>query len=418
MTKAIPAGTRHAADLRGLNQLAVDAVAGTADLVEAMHAAITHLPAAIGRRAPAQTSGLTHWIYDRIRGTTRKLGSGVDASLSLLAPLLGNHDQGNEREAVLAAMNGVLGDHLEASDNPLAITMGFRRAGHELPMARKALAAAIPDAQGRIVVLLHGLCMNDRQWRAHGHDHGAMLARDLDATAVYLRYNSGRHISSNGRDFDRAMERLLQAWPVPVERIELLCHSMGGLVARSACHHASEAGHAWIGSLSDIVFLGTPHHGAPLERAGRWIDRLIGVSPYSAPFARLGKLRSAGIQDLRHGNLRDEDWRNTGNHHGDTRTPLSLPQHVRCHAIAASTQARHAKRSILALRGDGLVPIASALGRHPDRMLDLHIPRNRQWIGYETTHLQLLASTTVYRRIRKSLEQPAAARSAQETFAP
>ncbi|MDN5781109.1 MAG: GPI inositol-deacylase [Luteimonas sp.] len=404
MTSTAAVDARHAADLRGLNQLAIDAVTATTDLVEAMHAAVTHLPAAIGRRAPARASGLTGWIYARIRGATRQVGSGVDASLSLLAPLLGNHDHGNEREAVLAAMNGVVGDHLEASSNPLAITMGFRHAGRDLALTRKALSAALPEANGRIVVLLHGLCMNDRQWRHHDHDHGEALARDLEMMPVYLRYNSGRHISQNGRDFADAMQRLQRAWPVPVERIVLLCHSMGGLVARSACHHAVEVGQPWLQSVSDVVFLGTPHHGAPLERAGSWIDRLIGISPYSAPFARLGRLRSAGIQDLRHGSLRDEDWQATGNEHGDPRVLLPLPKHARCHAIAASTQADDAKANRAGLRGDGLVPIASALGQHADRAFDLRIPKARQWIATGTHHLGLLGSEAVYRRIRTSLQ--------------
>lgn len=398
MSKAI------SADLRGLNQLAVDAVTGTTDLVEAMHAAITHLPATIGRRAPAQTSGLTGWIYDRIRGVACQVGSGVDGSLSMLAPILGDH--GNESEAVRAAINGVLGDHLEASANPLAIRMGFRHAGHDLALTRKALHAAIPDANGRIVVMLHGLCMNDRQWCFHGHDHGARLASELGMTPVYLRYNSGRHISRNGDDFADAMAQLQQAWPVPIERIVLLCHSMGGLVARSACHQAAQREHHWMRSLSDVIFLGTPHHGAPLERAGSWIDRLIGISPYSTPFARLGKLRSAGIQDLRHGNLRDEHWQrgdDTGNR-GDTRIPLPLPRHVRCHAIAATTQSRDSRRDVAGLRGDGLVPIASALGRHPDRAFDLRIAKTRQWIAYETNHLALLGSEEVYRRISKGVK--------------
>ena len=407
MTKTI------SADLRGLNQLAIDAVTGTTDLVEAMHAAITHLPAAIGRSAPAHTSGLSGWIYSRIRGVTRQVGHGVDASFSLLAPLLGEHARHDERDAILAAINGVLGDHLEASNNPLATSLAFRHDGRDLPLTRRALRAAFPDANTRIVVMLHGLCMNDRQWRSHGQDHGAALARDLGLTPVYLRYNSGRHIAHNGRDFADAMAQLQQAWPVPLERITLLCHSMGGLVARSACQHAADSGHEWMSPLSDVVFLGTPHHGAPLERAGSWVDRLVVTSPYSAPFARLGNIRSAGIRDLRHGNLRDVD-RPRGDAAGGRancyeKIPLPLPRHVRCHAIAASTQAASPRRDPTTLRGDGLVPIASALGQHPDRNHDLHIAKTRQWIAYETSHLGLLGSEAVYRRIRKGLADPAPA---------
>ncbi|MGO4781095.1 esterase/lipase family protein, partial [Lysobacter sp. 2RAB21] len=93
---------------------------------------------------------------------------------------------------------------------------------------------------------VHGLCMNDLQWNWDGHDHGAALAQDDGWTPVYLHYNSGRHISVSGREFASRLERLLREWPVPVERLAIVCHSMGGLVARSACYAAEQAGHRWL----------------------------------------------------------------------------------------------------------------------------------------------------------------------------
>ena len=170
----------------------------------------------------------------------------------------------------MAALNGVLGDHLAATDNPLAIHMQFRRNGEALDLHREALRAAIPQATGKIVVLVHGSSMNDRQWTRNGHDHGAALARDLGYTPLYLHYNSGLHVSTNGRALDALLEQVVAAWPVPVRELVLVCHSMGGLVARSACH-VGELGppRAWRAGLTAVVFLGTPHHGAPLERGGR-----------------------------------------------------------------------------------------------------------------------------------------------------
>jgi pimeloyl-ACP methyl ester carboxylesterase len=401
-------GMPRADDLRGLNQLAIDAVAGTVGLVEAMHAAITHLPAALGAPAPGRTRGLTGWIYRRIHDTTRMVGVGVETSLSLLAPLLRAREDDARRDAVLAAMNGVLGDHLEASGNPLAIPMRLRRDGRALRLAPKALAAALPDATGDLLVLIHGLCMNDRQWCHQSHDHGAALSRELGMTPLYLHYNSGRQVARNGADLATLLERAVAAWPVPVERVVLLGHSMGGLVARSACHYAETRGHGWRRALSDVVFVGTPHHGAPLERAGDRFERLLAISPYSAPFALIGKVRSAGIQDLRHGRVHQP--RPQPGESG-ARVPLALPAGVRCHAIAASTQqAGDADRTAGRPRGDGLVPVASALGEHPDRSLDLGIPASRKWIDHGSGHLQLLGSDAVYRRIRASLLRPARTR--------
>ena len=397
----------NANDLRGLGRLAIDGVTGVTDLVEAMHAAITHLPSAIGRPAPANTTGITGFVYQSVRTITGWVGDGIDASLAGLAPMLGNGERGPQREATLAAMNGVLGDHLEASQNPLATTMRLRVDGNALELDRKSLAARFPDAHGKLLVLVHGLCMDDLQWNYAGHDHGEALARELGYTALYLHYNSGRHISTNGRDFSSLLDQLAKAWPVPLEGITLLGHSMGGLVTRSAIDDGFSKKRAWSKLPIRTVFMGTPHHGAPLERAGSWADMLIGISPYSAPFVRLGQVRSAGIQDLRHGNLRDADWQDLdGNGLADGRTPLPLPRKVTAYAIAVSTQAKRKDDDESRARGDGLVPTDSALGRHPDSAFDLRIPKARQWVGFGINHLELLGSDAVYQQLKRWLCKP------------
>jgi hypothetical protein len=375
-----------ASDLRGASRLAVDGVTGVTDLVEAMHAAIAHPPSVLGRAAPSATTGLARLVYGSVRGVARLVGSGVELSLSTLEPVLGDRGPAPRREALVAAINGVLGDHLDASDNPLAIRMQFRHQGGPLPLTRAGIAARLPAAGGRLLVLVHGLCMNDRQWRHQGHDHGEALARELGYTPVHLHYNTGRRIAANGADFAELLEQLIQAWPVPVQELSLLCHSMGGLVARSALDVSEREGLAWSELPKRIVFLGTPHHGAPLERAAGWVDLVIGLSPYSAPFVKLGGLRSAGIQDLRHGRV-----------HG--RAPIPFPAGVRAYAIAATLQAAGRGAAARKLRGDGLVPVASAFGQHADAAFDLGIPPSRRWLGYETDHLGLLGSRAVYERI-------------------
>ena len=236
------------------------------------------------------------------------MGGGIDAVLAQLVPLLGHGPSSAERETVLAALNGVLGDHLAANGNPLTIPMRLCYDGQSLELTRQALAAAILKPSGKILLLVHGLCMNDLQWRRNGHDHGAALAIAAGFTQVYLHYNSGLHISTNGRAFAELIEDLLQAWPVPVDELVIIGHSMGGLVARSACHYGKIAGNDWLRYLRKLVFLGTPHHGAPLARGGNWVGVILDVSPYTAAFARLGKIRSSGITDLHYGSLQDEDW--------------------------------------------------------------------------------------------------------------
>lgn len=395
--------TARAADLRGAARLATDATTGLADLVEAMHERIARLPGT-GGTLDGRTGGISGLVYKTIRGVTRVAGGSLDALLGAVAPALGTYAEGGERDAIVSALNGVLGDYLLASGNPLALPMLLRSGGATLPMEPEALAAALPAAGPRLLVLAHGLCMNDRQWLRNGHDHGAALARDAGWTPVYLRYNSGLHVSINGHAFAQQLERLLAAWPVPLQRLAVVGHSMGGLVTRSALHAAMQAGMPWPKRMDDLIFLGTPHHGAPLERAGHWVDLVLGATPYAAPFARLGRVRSAGITDLRHGLLLDEDWvgRDRFARGGDRRQPVPLPAGVRCGAIAASLGAQGGtlKEKLL---GDGLVPLDSALGRHADPARALAFAADRQWVGYGMNHLDLLDRAEVYAQLKEWL---------------
>ncbi|MCD6681174.1 MAG: GPI inositol-deacylase [Burkholderiaceae bacterium] len=381
-------------DLRGVARLGVGAVGKITELVEALHAAIARVPGTAAASPAGRTRGITGLAYAGVRSATRLTGLGLDAALRLQAPRrIGQLPSSESRCAAIAALNGVLGDHLAASHNPLAIRMRLRREGRSLALRRDSLIEAFPDASGHVVVMAHGLCMSDRQWLRDGHDHGAALAHDLGCSVLYLHYNSGLPIAVNGRGFARLLESLTKAWPVPIERLSIVGHSMGGLVARSACLHAARNGHEWPCLLDTIVFLGTPHLGAPLERGGHWLEQLLQASAYSAPFARLGAIRSAGITDLRQGRIDD---RPTSDPDEEARSapPRSL-------AIAATLGRRDGDLKDRLL-GDGLVPLASALGTdaRTERALS---PRTERSVQYETSHLALLDRAEVYRLIRNWL---------------
>ena len=421
-------------DLKAAAQLATQATQGVVNMVEGVHRSV-HRQLGLSRNAaPEKTNGLTGQIYRGIRGVAALVGKGSDAVLNALLPLLDDpatHPEASpQREAVLAALNGVMGDRLVATGNPLAQPMELRVNGKPLllsaPEALKKQLAASPNAatNPHLVLLIHGLCMNDTQWLRQGHDHGAYLAQALGCTPVYLRYNSGRHVSQNGRELSQQLERLVAAWPVPLERITILGHSMGGLVARSAIHLAREGGQGWPALLRELVFLGTPHHGAPLERAGHGVDVLLGATPFSAPFVKLGQLRSAGITDLRHGYVTDADWQSApgeGWRAGfeDRRVPLPLPDSVACFAVAATLAGQPgtkvggkprlpgqperadqpaaglAASALAAVAGDGMVPVESALGQHPEARRRLVFARDSQRIVYRTGHLDVLSSPAV-----------------------
>ena len=389
---------RHLSDLRGAARMVVDATAGVAGIVERMHRTIQRLPLPIGRVEPGKTRGITGLVYRSVHGSVRLVGRGVDLGLAPLAALLPEGESTPARDAFVAAVNGVYGDYLVRTANPLAIEMGLRYRDRPLDPGHPADSfgdARDSEPSGRILVMVHGLCLNDRHWRREGHDHGAALAGDLGYTPIFLRYNSGLRIGMNGRGFAALLETLVRHWPRPVEELVILGHSMGGLVARSACHHAREAGHEWPRHLHRIFFLGTPHHGAPLERGGHLLEYALAVSPYSAPFTSIGRMRSAGITDLRHGTI------TPGRHEH-----VPLPAGVRCYALAATLGAR---RDLLSERlvGDGLVPLASALGRHARSERTLRFPTERQWIGYGMGHLELLGRPEVYSQLHAWMKDAA-----------
>jgi hypothetical protein len=379
--------------LHGSSLLAFDAVHATTEIVEAMHATIAALKSPLGP-GEQRTRGLTAKVYGAIRGVNRLLRHGTDYSLRRIqAATAGPLVTADPLEdAALAALNGVLGDHLARTGNPLALRMQLRRAGVPLALQRAALAEALPQADRRLLVQVHGLCMNDHQWRRNGHDHGERLEQAHGATAVQLHYNSGLHVSQNGRELAGLLETLCAEWPAPPADLVLLGHSMGGLVARSAVHYGREAGHRWCDQLSALVFLGTPHHGAPAERIGRQVHAAIELSPYSAPIGRIAALRSAGITDLRHGNLIDADWDDHDRFaREDRRAAHALPAGIRCYAIAATkSPPDHPKPA-----GDGLVPVASALGQHRDPARDLGFPADRQIVIHRANHWDLLHRTEV-----------------------
>jgi pimeloyl-ACP methyl ester carboxylesterase len=375
----------------------VSAYGGIIDIVEETHMRLIGEWLANG--AVGRISG---YAYTSLRKAGDVAGNWLDELLAPARPA-GERSSSAEREAVLAAVNGIFGDRLAEAGNPLAIPMRLRRQGRALDLDKDALAREVPDASGKLLVMVHGLCRCDLQWCRNDYDHGEALANELGYTALYLHYNTGRHISLNGREFAQQLHDLVANWPVEVKEIAVIGHSLGGLVARSACHYGKRQG--WARKLRHLVFLGTPHHGVPLERGGNWLVEMIGDTALTAPLARVGRLRSAGITDLRYGNLLDEDWhgRHRFAHAADQRRPVPLPRGVKCYAIAGTSGQRvgDIRDRIL---GDGLIPLDSALGIHAESSRTLPFPTSRQWVALGIHHLELLSEREVYEKLKEWLD--------------
>lgn len=403
MTQSIeqqPVSSWHLSDIRELARLLTQALPAAVQITEAVHQAVLSGMGLRGK-AQGQTRGITGLVYKGVHGAAHTLSGGINTLLDCLPPTPPLHQipETPKRAALLATLNGVMGDKLVESHNALATPMTLRHDGQ--PLNWHAMPSDLP-VEGRVLLMVHGLCMNDLQWQNQAkHSHqtlnlGEMLASELGYVPVYVRYNSGLPIAQNGRELASQLAQLTRHWPGRIREISVLAYSMGGLVIRSACHYASQSEMGWPDALKNMVFLGTPHHGAPLEHAGHWLEQLLPATAYSAPFVRLAQLRSAGIKDLRHGKVMDSPSPQGETHTAlpDPRLPLPLPAGVTCFTIAATTAA---KRGLLADRliGDGLVPLRSALGQHDETRHQLAFPPSHCWIAYRTSHMALLGSPQV-----------------------
>jgi hypothetical protein len=267
----------------------------------------------------------------------------------------------------LGALSGALGDRLELRRSALAVPMSVRHRGLPVELETDALALAFPQATPRLAVFLHGLCETEDAWLLNARRHppyGVQLQQRLGFTPVYLRYNTGRHISQNGRELAQLLDRLAAAWPVEVAEIALIGHSMGGLVARSACHYG--VGREAIARVRDVVSLGSPHHGAQLERAAHATAAALCRLPETRPIASALRVRSAGIKDLYHGYLVDEDWQDYDPQAFLVEEARRIPfLKTADHYFVAATVTRDPQAPLGRMLGDLLVSRASAWAQRP-----------------------------------------------------
>lgn len=392
--------------LQGINRMAVDASIELTDLVENMHKRIVHPPLLPSTPVQHLITNIAGVIYKNIRWGTKLMGNGADKALRQLAPYMGDIKSTTQREGVPSVLNGLVGDYLKRTDNPLQIEMEFRYEGQTIDLAKKGIKKAFPKANGDILLLLHGSCMNDLNWTKAEHNHGLALASELNKTPVFLCYNSGLHISSNGRLLATQLENLILNWPVTVKDITIVAHSMGGLIARSALHYAQIENKSWTKKLHKTIFLGTPHHGASLEKVGNVVEVILKAIPYAKPFARLAKIRGAGVTDLRYGNVLDQDWKDIDQHKlkGDKRTVVPLPEGVTFYSIAATTS-KPKKSGSTKMMNDTLVTVKSALGKHRTKKKTLNFNEENTKVIYQTNHTDLLSSPLVYDQLKAWLSK-------------
>lgn len=382
-------------DIKGINKLITDSVSGVTDIVSSMHKTIDSSPGLFGATTSGPIGQITNIVYQSIHDVNHAVRDCIDSVIDQLEPMFDDCQSFQERDFVLSVLNGILGDYLFDQNNPLAIPMTIQEY-KKPPLNVENIN--LPGFNGKLLILVHGLCMNYQQWLINDHDHGAYLAREFGYTPLYLNYNSGRHISTNGQLFSDLLESIIPQ--LNIKDCVIIAHSMGGLVTRSAFYYAQQSSYTWPEKINKLIFLGTPHHGAPLERSGNWVNIILEQFSYAAPFARLAKIRSSCITDLRYGTIRDEDWINTNRFDNtkDNRQPVPLPKQTQNYAIAgALTDVPDSIKDKII--GDGLVPTKSALGQHANPEHCLKFPETSKWIGYGLNHWDLLYHPKVYEKI-------------------
>ncbi len=337
-------------------EYAEDLVLGT---VRDVHGAVAGRVHAVADRIAGGTT-LTHRAHDGISTVVyRGISAGLRGSAKGLravartgvAPGIEDSPRGR---FVVAAVNGLIGDRLREQGSNLVFDLGVRVAGRDVDLTAPGVAAAFPDAGERVVVFVHGLSENEAYWNRAARppretperrSYGDRLLAE-GWTPVYVRVNTGFPIAENGVAMAAVLDRLVRAWPVEVRRLALVGHSMGGLILRAACAVTTDTDSPWTERVTDVVTLGAPHLGAPLERVVDKGVRWLGVLPEAAPFGRILEYRSVGILDLRHGLAQDVQ---------------NLPNAR--YRLVAATLTRSPHSLTAGTLGDYLVPYDSALGR-------------------------------------------------------
>lgn len=371
--------------LRGLTRLAIGATTGTTNLVETMHSTVSNMNPPLGESSATTTKGITRLVYRSIRGGTQLVGTSLDYAMQGLLPFLDDKGPPSRTlDVFLSVINGICGDQLVETENPLAIGMKLFYQKNEL--IGDQLSSSIGAPASKVMIFVHGLCMSHHGWEKDKINLSKEMAEKLGFTPVYLHYNTGRSIASNGAEFADRIESLMYNWPIPVTELTIVGHSMGGLVTRSARYHGEKKRHQWIKINKKLASIGTSHCGALLEKSAFLIETLMQLSPYAVPFTRLTKIRSTGIVNLRDGSVGAND------------EFIPLPVGVEYYALAAvlNKQSNMAAEQVI---GDGFVTLDSALGQSSDAGRSLSIPPDNKWVGYEIGHNEMLWNNDVYKKL-------------------
>ena len=423
---------------RGFIDLVFDVVEETTNLVERTHDAV--VDRSVRRFAPIEPAKSTAQVvtgiqtvissvaFESIRTVNGVTRFAVNAAADLAEAGLDASDESTDLATPIrssaagtaswyvdyaqASLNGFWGDYLARKNSRLDLGMTLRHHGRHLPTTSDAFAAAFPNPTGKLCVFVHSLAATEWLWSLSSEAHygdpdvtfGTRLRDDLGYTPVYLRYNTGLHISENGKRLAQLITEVVDAYPVPVEEITLVGHSMGGLVARSAAHYAREHDQPWATLLRHVACIGSPHLGAPLEKAVNVLTHVlkrVEAAGAQVP-AELLNGRSDGVKDLRYGYIVDEEWagKDPDEVFADARRNVPLVDGVGYYFLAA-TISRDPEHPLGHLLGDLMVRLPSASGEAPEAARRIHFSGGAVFPGMN--HIHIANHPEVYDALRDLL---------------
>jgi pimeloyl-ACP methyl ester carboxylesterase len=320
------------------------------------------------------------------------------------------YQKGDEhKHYLLPALNGTIGDKLEAEKSKRAIQMSFRKDHSDVSIEDLSLEESLQKSQGELVVFVHGLMADEVLWKEPSRGkkgYGVLLQEEKNKTVLYVRYNSGCHISENGRSFSNLMEMLYKTYGTLISSTTIIAHSMGGLVTRSSCYYAGVQDQNWITKVKKIYLIGVPNDGAFLEKIGHLTTIILKKiwNFQTRMIANIADQRSNGIKDLRWGFMVDEDWQSA--HSNDLLNvkrqnipPLKGVQYF----LLVGTLMEDENNVVSQYFGDGLVGKKSASGEIFSTTDAIHNEFLIYKVFSKIHHISLLTSSDVYDFLKETI---------------
>ena len=157
-------------------------------------------------------------------------------------------------------LHGAIGYKLAGFTEQTSIKLSFRMNRKDVGVRDLPLAGR-PGLRHTVVVFIHGMMYDEVVWISPSRGtegFGPLMEKEVGVTPLYIRYNSGRHISQNGRELSGLLQDVVGRYGNSIESISIIGHSMGGLIAKSACHYGGQHKHKWMKKLSHMFLIGVP----------------------------------------------------------------------------------------------------------------------------------------------------------------